>query len=76
MDDCVTSRTGYVIVVANSHIIWQCKLQSVTTLFTMDANIVALAHSWHKLFPIMDGVSIMGIAITLPWKYHNLRFDQ
>ncbi len=32
----------------------------------MKAKIVALAHSVHKLFPIMDGVSIMGKAIGLP----------
>ncbi len=32
----------------------------------MEAEIVALAHSCCKLFPIMDGVSIMGKAIGLP----------
>ena len=32
----------------------------------MEGEIVALAHSCRKLFPIMDGVSIMGKAIGLP----------
>ncbi len=32
----------------------------------MEAEIVPLAHSCCKLFPIMDGVSIMGKAIGLP----------
>ncbi len=32
----------------------------------MEAEIVALAHSCRELFPIMDGVSIMGKAIGLP----------
>ncbi len=68
MDDpiCVKSRTGYVIMVANCPIMWQSKLQSETALSTMEAEIVALAHSCSKLFPIMDGVSIMGKTIGLP----------
>ncbi len=32
----------------------------------MEAEIISLAHSNGKLFPIMDGVSIMGKAIGLP----------
>ncbi len=32
----------------------------------MEAGIVALAHSCCKLFPIMNGVSIIGKAIGLP----------
>ncbi len=68
MDDpvCVKRRTGYVIMVANCPIMWQSKLQSETALSTMEAEIVALVHSCCKLFPIMDGVSIMGKAIGLP----------
>lgn len=68
MDDpvCVKSRTGFVIMVANCPIMWQSKLQTETTLSTMEAEIVALAHSCRELFPIMDGVSIMGKAIGLP----------
>ncbi len=68
MDDpvCVKSRTGYVIMVANCPIMWQSKLQSETALSTMEAEIVALAHSCRKLFPIMAGVSIISKAIGLP----------
>ena len=51
---------------ANCPIMWQSKLQSETALSTMDAEIIALAHCCCKLFPIMDGVSIMGKAIGLP----------
>ncbi len=63
---CVKSRTGYVIMVANCPIMWHSKSQSETALSTMEAEIVALAHSCCKLFPIMDGFSIMGKAIGLP----------
>ncbi len=54
------------IIVVNCPIMWQSKLQSETALSTMEAEIVALAHSCHELFPIMDGVSIMGKVIGLP----------
>ncbi len=53
-------------MVANCPIMWQSNLQTETTLSTMEAEIVALAHSCCELFPIMDGVSIMGKAISLP----------
>ncbi len=59
---CVKSRTGYMIMVANCHIMWQSKLLSESALSTMDAKMVALAHSCCEQFPIMDGVSIMGKA--------------
>lgn len=51
---CVKSRTGFVITVANCPVHWQSKLQSETALSTMEAEIIALAHSCRELFPIMD----------------------
>ncbi|KAL7456632.1 hypothetical protein ACHAXS_000388 [Conticribra weissflogii] len=62
---CVKSRTGYVVVVVDSPIMWQSKLQ-YETASTMEVNIISLAHRCHELFPIMDGISIMGKAIGLP----------
>ncbi len=52
-------------MVANCLIMWQSKLQFETTLLTMEANIVSLAHSYCEFFPIMDRVGIMGKAIGL-----------
>ncbi len=62
MDDsfCVKSRT--VIMVANCCIMWQSKLQSETAPLTMEIEIIALGHGFCELFPIIDGVSIMGKA--------------
>ncbi len=60
MDDpvCVKSRTGYVIMVTNCPIMWQSKLQSETALSTMEAEIVALAHSFVSCFQSwMESVS-------------------
>lgn len=61
----VKSRTGYVINVAGCPVLWQSKLQSETALSTMEAEIVAMAHSCRELFPIMDMVSELGPAVSL-----------
>jgi len=65
---CVKSRTGFVITVANCPVLWQSKLQTETALSTMEAEIVALAHSCHELFPIMDMVMLLGTRVGLPLK--------
>ena len=61
----VKSRTGYVITVASCPVLWQSKLQTETALSTMEAEIVALAHSCREVFPIMDMVTILGPAMGL-----------
>ena len=63
---CVKSQTGYVITVADCPVLWQSKLQSETALSTMEAEIIALAHSCRELFPIMDMVVAMSSAVGLP----------
>ncbi len=54
------------VMVANCPIMWLSKLQSETTLSTMEAEIIALVQRFCKLFLIINGVSIMGKAIGLP----------
>ena len=63
---CVKSRTGYVITAANCPVHWQSKLQSETALSTMEAEIIALAHSCRELFPIMDLVKELSLTFNLP----------
>ena len=63
---CAKSRTGFVIKVANCPILWQSKLQTETALSTMEAEIIALAHSCRELFPVMDLVQEMGSVVGLP----------
>ncbi len=41
----------------------------------MEAEIDALGHSCRELFPIMDGVSIMGTAIGLPVGDTTIQFS-
>ncbi len=62
---CVKRRTIYVIMVVNCPIVWQSKLQSETTLSTNEDEIITLSNSCCKLFPIVNGVNVMGIAIDL-----------
>ena len=47
-------------------VFWQSKLQSETALSTIEAEIVALAHSCRELFPIMDLVASMSESVGLP----------
>lgn len=65
---CVKSRTGYVITVADCPVLWQSKLQTETALSTMEAEIVAMAHSCRELFPIMDMVQLLGSVVGLETK--------
>lgn len=77
---CVKSRTGYVINVADCPVLWQSKLQTETALSTMEAEIVALAHSCRELFPVMDLVLELGDAIGVPcrdytWMHVSIHED-
>ena len=63
---CVKSRTGYVITAASCPVHWQSKLQSETALSTMEAEIIALAHSCRELFPIMDMLKSLCQVLKMP----------
>jgi hypothetical protein len=52
--NCVRSRTGYVISLADCPILWKGKLQTEIALSTMEAEYVALSTSCKDLFPIID----------------------
>ena len=62
---CVRSRTGYVITVAGCPIYWSSKLQTETATSTMEAEVIALASCCRELFPIIDLVDEIGIAIGI-----------
>jgi hypothetical protein len=65
---CVKSRSGFVITVADCPVLWQSKLQTETALSTMEAEIIALAHSCKELLPIIDLVAFLGQTVGLPVK--------
>ena len=62
---CVKTRTGYVITVADCPVLWQSKLQSETALSTMEAEVIALAHSCRELLLRMDMIAVLGETVGL-----------
>ena len=71
---CVRSRTGYVILVANCPVLWKSQLQTETATSTMHSEIIAMAACCKELFPIMDMVELIRLAVgmnkTEPTKFH------
>jgi len=58
------SRTaGFVITFANCPVLWVSKLQTEAALSTMEADIIALAHSCRELFPIIDMTQSLSDAV-------------
>ena len=49
---CAKSRTGYVLTLCDTPVMWVSKLQSKTALSTMEAECVALAQSMRDLLPV------------------------
>ena len=63
---CIKCRTGFIITFAYCPVYWESKLQTTTTLSTMESDINALAHSCRELFPIIDITISLGKAVGLP----------
>ncbi len=70
---CAKSRTGFVIVFAGVPVLWQFKLQTETTLSTMEAKIIALAACMRELILIMDIVQLLADAVGIPAGDVNMR---
>jgi Reverse transcriptase (RNA-dependent DNA polymerase)./Integrase core domain. len=51
---CVRSRTGYVICIGGSPIIWSSKLQSEIAMSTMEAEYIAMSTACRELLPLRN----------------------
>jgi hypothetical protein len=51
---CVRSRTGYVICIGGSPIVWSSKLQSEIAMSTMEAEYIAMSTACRELLPLRD----------------------
>lgn len=51
---CVKSRTGYVIMVGGSPVVWSSKLQPVIASSTMESEYIALSTACKELIPIRN----------------------
>ena len=63
---CAKSRAGFVVNIADCPVLWISKLQTETTLSTMEAEIFALFHSCYELSPIIDIFKSLGKVVGLP----------
>ena len=62
---CVKRRTGFVVTFEKIPVIWKSKLQTETTLSTMEAEAIAMAHSRREFFPIVDMAKNLSGAVGL-----------
>jgi len=60
---CAKICTGFVIVFSGVPVMWKSKLQTKTSLSTMDAEIIALAACMRELIPIMDMIQELAVAV-------------
>jgi hypothetical protein len=70
---CAKNGTGFVIVFAGVPVLWQSKLQTETTLSTIEAKIIALAACMRELIPIMGRVQSLADAVGIPAGDVNMR---
>jgi hypothetical protein len=70
---CAKSCSEFVIVFTGVPVLWQSKLQTQTALFTMEAEVIALAACMRKLILIMDMVQLLAVAVGIPAGDVNIR---
>ena len=63
---CVRSRAGYVILVSDCPVLWKSILMKNLCLSTMEAEYCALSRSCKDLFPIIDQLKELALAVGLP----------
>lgn len=63
---CVRSRTGFIIFVNECPVIWKSRLQSLTSLSTMESEYIALSDSCRELLPLQDVVNELVDYFNLP----------
>eukprot|EP00804_Cyclotella_cryptica_P021080 CCRYP_019381-RA/>CCRYP_019381-RA protein AED:0.27 eAED:0.27 QI:0/0/0/0.66/0.5/0.33/3/0/652 len=62
---CARSRTGFVILAFGCPVLWKSRLQTEIALSTMEAEYVALSTACKDLFPIVDMVKSLCLAVGL-----------
>jgi len=62
---CVKSRTGYVISVGGSPIVWSSKLQTLIASSTMEAEYIAMSTVCRELIPLLDLIKEIAAALDV-----------
>ena len=65
---CVKSRTGYVICVGGSPIVWSSKLQTLIASSTMESEYIAMSTVCRELIPLRDLIKEVAEAVGVSHK--------
>ena len=69
---CANSCTGIIIKFADCTFLWISKLQTETALFTIEPEIISLAHCCLELFPIINMTQSLKKSVGLPVKFPSM----
>jgi len=62
---CVKSRTGYVINIGGSPIVWSSKLKTLIASSTMEAEYIAMSTVCQELIPLRDLIKEIAAALDV-----------
>ena len=62
---CARSRTGYVILAFRCPVLWVSRMQTELALSTMEAEYVAMSTACKDLFPVVDVIRSLSVAVGL-----------
>ena len=62
---CARSRTGYVILAFSCPVLWVSRMQTELALSTMEAEYVAMSSACKDLFPVVDVIRALSVAVGL-----------
>ena len=62
---CVKSRTGFIMLLGDCHVMWSSKLQTEISLSTMEAEYIALSTALRDLIPLKRLIKVVTTAVGL-----------
>jgi hypothetical protein len=69
------SRTGYLLTLGNTPVVWASKLQGVIALSTMESEFISLSAALKALIPLRDTHFRISEALSLPYKPESRIFE-
>jgi hypothetical protein len=69
------SRTGYLLTLGNTPVVWASKLQGVIALSTMESEFISLSAALKALIPLRDTHFRISEALSLPYEPESRIFE-
>jgi hypothetical protein len=69
------SRTGYLLTLGNTPVVWASKLQGVIALSTMESEFISLSAALKALIPLRDTHQRIATALSLPYESESRIFE-